>query len=274
MPAPNLRLSRTPEALSSGCFETLRAYEGRLFRLESHLERLAASAQSLGLRLPSTRRRLGQRLTAALQRAKVREAVVRVALIPSPRGRRIVRASIVVQPVVLPPASAYREGIAIVVVPTRKFPVGVINPQVKYSARLGSVMALAEAQLRCVEEALFLDPTGSVTESTASNFGILRRGALLTPPCWLGLLAGITRDVLMELAQALRWPVRDIPLTRHELYNADEAFLLSTIKEVLPVTRIDGRLIGTGHPGPLTLRLRRAFQALVRRELGLSRPAR
>jgi branched-chain amino acid aminotransferase len=132
---------------------------------------------------------------------------------------------------------------------------------------------LADAQLRCVDEALFLDPTGSVTESTASNFGIMRRGELRTPPCWLGLLAGITRDVLIELAHHLRLPVRELPLTRHDLYNAEEAFLLSTIKEVLPVTRIDGRVIGTGHPGPITRRLHRAFRELVRRELRLGRSA-
>jgi len=269
MPASELHLGKAPETLSSGCFETLRAYEGCLFRLDAHMERLTASAQSLGLRLPTTRRALGRQLTRALQRAGVREAIVRVALIP--RGPQLVRASIVVQPVLLPPALAYREGISIVVVPTRKFPVGVINPQVKYSARLASVLALADAHLRCVDEALFLDPMGSVTESTASNFAIIRRGALLTPPCWLGLLAGITRDVLMELAHQLRLPVHEIPLTRHDLYNADEALLLSTIKEVLPVTRIDGRLIGTGRPGPVTRRLHQAFRRLVRRELALGR---
>ena len=295
MPAPELRLAEAPEAISSGCFETLRAYEGRLFRLDDHMGRLAASAQSVGIRLPATQRHLGRQLTRALRRSGLREAIVRVALIPLPAGapeahaarrqslaatptgggiiprsRAVVHASIVVQQVVLPPASAYREGIAVSVVPTRKFPVGVINPEVKYSARLGSVLALMDAHLRGVDEALFLDPTGSVTESTASNFGIIRGGAFLTPPCWLGLLAGITREVLLELAKHLRLPVGEVPLTRHDVYNADEAFLLSTIKEVLPVTRIDGRLIGSGRPGPVTRRLHRAFRELVRRELQLT----
>jgi len=106
-----------------------------------------------------------------------------------------------------------------------------------------------------------------VTESTASNFGIIKGGGLLTPPCWLGLLAGITRQVVLELAAHVAIPVREIPLTRHELYNADEALLSSTTKEILPVTVIDGRRIGTGKPGPYTRRLHRAFRQLVQQEL-------
>jgi branched-chain amino acid aminotransferase len=108
---------------------------------------------------------------------------------------------------------------------------------------------------------------GSVTESTASNVGMVSRGIILTPPCWLGLLAGITRDVLFEICRELRLVIRESPLTRHDLYNANEAFLTSTLKEVLPVTVIDGRKVGTGRPGPITKRLHRAFGALVRREL-------
>jgi branched-chain amino acid aminotransferase len=176
----------------------------------------------------------------------------------------------VVQPAVHPPASAYRRGVAVAVVPARKFSVGSIDPQAKYSARLGSVLAVQDAQLRGIEEAVFLDALGGVTESTASNVGIVARGEILTPPCWLGLLPGITRDVLFELGAALRIPVREVPLTRHDLYNADEAFLTSTLKEVLPVTRIDGRTVDAGRPGPITRRLHRAFQQLVRQELKLT----
>ena len=127
-----------------------------------------------------------------------------------------------------------------------------------------------EAQLRGVDEAIFLDGFGSVTESTASNFGIIKHGACVLPPCWLGLLAGITWQVLEEAARSLRIPVEQTPLTRHELYNADEAFLTSTIKEVLPVTTIDGRRIGRGRPGPVTKRLQQVFRRIVHRELRIS----
>lgn len=290
MPLVEPTLAAVPqESAAQGCFETMRAYGGRIFRLESHLERLYASAQFLGTKAPPDRTRLARQLTNALRRSGLREAVVRVALLPrpadnnsrpprrlhqagpggGPRAGASARPSIVVQPAQRPLASAYRNGIRIAVVPARKFSVGSISPQAKYSARLGSVLAVMEAQLRDVDEALFLDACGSVTESTASNFGIVRHGMIQTPPCWLGLLAGITRDVLEELAAALQLPLQETPLTRHDLYNADEAFMTSTLREVMPVTWIDGRRIGTGRPGPVTKRLLHALRALVRRELKL-----
>jgi branched-chain amino acid aminotransferase len=255
------------ETLSNGCFETMRAYRGRIFRLEGHLDRLYASAKFLGTRIDPNRERLRKHLTDALRRSTLKDAVVRIALMPRRRG--LASPSIVVQPVALPPASAYRRGLRVAVVPTRKFSVASITPQAKYSARLGSVLAVMEGQLRGADEALFMETMVSVTESTASNFGIIASGAVITPPCWLGLLAGITREILFVLAATLRLPIRELPLTRHELYNADEAFMTSTLKEVIPVTRIDGRLIGTGRPGPITRRLRQAFIQLVKREHGL-----
>ena len=252
-------------SLSNGCFETMRAYSGKIFRVEDHLDRLYASAQFLGTRISPDRASLQRRLTGALKRSGLQEAVVRIALLPKPQGAA--RPSIVVVPVIVPPALAYRRGIRVAVIPSRKFSVGSIDAQAKYSARLGSVLAVMDAQLRGVDEALFMDAMGSVTESTASNFGIVQGGVIQTPPCWLGLLAGITRDVLFELARALHLPIQEVPLTRHDLYNADEAFMTSTLKEVLAVTRIDGRTIGTGRPGPVTKRLLQAFRQLIRREM-------
>ena len=254
-----------PRAMTSnGCFETMRVYRGRIFRLEAHLDRLAASAQDLGVALPWDRREGARQLQRALASSGLQEAVVRIALLPQTAGRAA--PSIVVRPAILPPAAAYRRGIRLAVVPTRKFPVSTIDNQAKYSARLASVMAVADAQLRGADEALWMDALGYVTESTASNFGIVREHTIVTPPCWLGLLAGITRDILCELAASLRIPLRELPLTRHEIYNAKEAFLTSTLKEVLPVTAIDGRRIGTGKPGPVSRRLLQAFRRLVREE--------
>src|SRR3990167_2618826 len=197
-----------PRAMTSnGCFETMRVYRGRIFRLEAHLDRLAASAQDLGVALPWDRREGARQLQRALASSGLQEAVVRIALLPRPAdndrrggpqpdGRT--EPSIVVRPASVPPAASYRRGIRLVVVPTRKFPVSTIDNQAKYSARLASVMAVADAQLRGADEALWMDALGCVTESTASNFGIVREHTIVTPPCWLGLLAGITRDVLCE----------------------------------------------------------------------------
>ncbi len=254
---------------SNGCFETMRAYAGRIFRLETHLDRLYASAQFLGTRPPVNRANLGRQLTEALARSRVKDAVVRVALMP--RRGASARPSIVVQPATLPSRAVYRRGIRVAVVPARKFSVASVNPQAKYSARLGSVLAVEDARLRRVDEAMFMDAMGGVTESTASNVGLVSHGTVYTPPCWLGLLRGITRDVLFELAGSLQVPIREEPLTRHDFYNADEMFIMSTIKEMLPVTWIDGRKVGTGRPGPVTTRLQQAFRALVRHELALVR---
>ena len=270
-----------PDAQSAGgCFETMRAYGGTIFRLEAHLQRLAGSAQYLDVRIPERAGQMALRLRHALAASGLREAVVRIALIPRPvlwrrgRGRpdslRLARASIVVQPVQPPAPELYARGITVAIVPTRRFPIGQIDPQAKFSARLGSVLAVMEAQLRGVDEAIFTDGMGTVTESTASNLGMIRRGRFLAPPCWQGLLAGVTWQALVEVARHLGMAYHEQPVTRHELYNADEAFVTSTIKEVLPVTTIDGRRIGDGRPGPSTTRLHRAFRALVRRELGLA----
>lgn len=269
-----------PDAHSaSGCFETMRAYGGTIFRLEAHLQRLYGSAQYLGVRIPERAERLAAKLRRALAASGLREAIVRIALIPRPvlwrqgRGRpdstRLARAGIVVQGVQPPAPELYERGIAVAIVPTRRFPIGQIDPQAKFSARLGSVFAVMEAQLRGVDEAIFTDGMGYVTESTASNLGMIRGGRFLAPPCWQGLLAGVTWQALVEVARRLRIPYHEQPVTRHELYNADEVFVTSTIKEVLPVTTVDGRRIGDGQPGPSTTRLHQAFRALVRRELRL-----
>jgi branched-chain amino acid aminotransferase len=268
---------------ASGCFETMRVYRGRIFRLAGHLDRLWGSARFLGVEIPMTPAELGRRLTEAVDAAGLAEAIARVVLIPgagstaSPErlghvGSRRAEPSIVVAPVSLPAPELYARGIRVAIVPARKFPVAQIDPQAKYSARLGSILAVQDAQLRGVDEAIFLDaPTSSVTESTASNLGIIKGGTFYAPPCWLGLLAGITWQTVIEAAARIDLPVRETPLTRHDLYNADEAFLLSSIKEVLPVREIDGRVIGGGGPWPLAARLHRAFRQIVDEETGAAR---
>ena len=258
-------------ASSSGCFETMRAYGGTIFRLSEHLRRLHASATVFGVRLPMPSAALGRMLRQALRRSGLREAVVRIALMPEAPGFRVGVPSVVVKAIEPPSGAQYRRGLKVAIVPTRKFEVGAIDPQGKFSARLGSVMAVMEAQLRGADEAIFLDAmTGSVTESTASNFGLITGGALLGAPCWLGLLPGVTWQALTEVARQLRMPVHEVPLTRHDVYNADEVVLSSTIKEVIAVTQVDGRRIGAGRPGPHAGRLHRAFRALVKRELRIA----
>lgn len=257
------------EAVASGCFETMHAYEGRIFRLDAHLNRLEASSRYLGVAVSVSRKELARKLSAALKTSGLKEATVRVALLPQTLRTKKSLVSIIVQPSESPSSMVYRQGITTAIVPTKKFSVAAIDPRSKYSARISSILATVEAQLRGVDEALFMDDLGSVTESTASNFGIIKNGRVLTPPCWLGLLGGITRDVTLEAAARIGVPVSEVPLTRHEVYTADEAFLSSTTKEILSIRMVDGRRIGSEIPGPLTRRLQRAFTTLVREELGL-----
>jgi branched-chain amino acid aminotransferase len=256
------------ELSANGCFETMRAYNGRIFRLEAHLDRLYGSVKTLGTPFARQRAWLRAQLLAALRKSGLKEAVVRVALVPEPG--RPTQPVIVVRPVQPLPPSAYARGIRVAVVPARSFPVACVDPQAKYSARLGSVLAVLDAQARGADEALFMDSRGYVTESTASNFAIIKRGTLITPPCSQGLLWGITRQVLCELAQYLSMPTRDGQLlTRHEIYTADEVVFTSTLKEVLPVSYVDGRRIASGRPGPFAPKLQGAFRQMVREELQL-----
>ncbi len=255
------------EQTANGCFETMRAYQGKIFRLDAHLDRLYGSIATLGTPVSFTRSGIRKQLLSALEESGIKEAVVRIALMPG--QSRPTQPAIVVRPVELPPASAYEKGLRVAVVPAHSFPVGCIDPQAKYSARLGSVLALMDAQVRGADEAIFTDVRGYVTESTASNFAIIKRGFLLSPPGSQGLLLGVTRNVLFELARRLSMPIRSELLTRHDVYNADEVVLTSTLKEVMPVTIVDGRKIGTGRPGPFAPRLQAAFTDLVCEELHL-----
>ena len=254
------------EHATNGCFETMRAYRGKIFRLDAHLDRLYGSIATLGTPAPRSRDWLRAELLNALEGSGIAEAIVRVALMPDAK-RSSIEPMIVVRPIVTPPASAYAKGIRVAVVPAQSFPVACVDPQAKYSARLGSVLAVMDAQLRGVDEAIFMDSRGYLTESTASNFAVIKNGVLLTPPCAQGLLLGVTRSVLMDLARRLHMPTRGETLTRHDVYIADEVVFTSTLKEVLPVASVDGRVIGSGAPGPFALRLLAAFRELVAEEL-------
>jgi len=154
-------------------------------------------------------------------------------------------------------------GSSIITVPTPRNLPEALNPQIKSLNYLNNILAKIEAINAGCEEALMLSAQGTVAECTGENIFILRRGTLLTPPPYAGILRGITRDCVMELARRARLPVREEMLTRHDLFNAQECFLTGTAAEIAPIVRIDGRVIGTGKPGKVTLRLMRDFRKLT-----------
>jgi branched-chain amino acid aminotransferase len=171
---------------------------------------------------------------------------------------------IITDKIVLYPAQVYREGMEIVTVPTPRNLPEALNPQIKSLNYLNNILAKIEATNAGVQEALMLSAHGYVAECTGDNIFIMKGGALLTPPPYAGLLKGITRGCVMDLARKVKIPVREEMMTRHDLYNAEECFLTGTAAEIAPIVKIDGRTIGLGHPGRVTLRLMKAFRALTK----------
>ena len=163
------------------------------------------------------------------------------------------------------PGEYYEKGLRIVTAATQRTQSAALSPRIKSLNYLNNIMAKLEGlQAGCVE-ALMLNSKGEVAECTGDNIFVFRSGKLLTPPPDAGILEGITRGAVMELAAAAGIDCRESTLVRHDLYTADECFLTGTAAEVIPVVEIDGRKVGAGLPGPVTARLTREFHALVRR---------
>lgn len=236
---------------ASGCFETCRVKRGRVLRLEEHLRRLGASVKMLGLAGWDEREVRAEVAKAARGMA---DGYVRVAVQRAGSPRLLVHRH-AGHPY---PAEWERRGIAVRTVPTR-WPAGeTASAQAKVSERLSGVLARMEAPE--APEVMRIGPHGYLTEGTVSNLFIVREGRLATPPSWLGVLEGVTRARVLEMARRLRIPAREIPMTRHDLFNAEEAFLTNVLMPILPVREADGRRIGASVPGPITRKLAKALR--------------
>ncbi|MGZ3439138.1 MAG: aminotransferase class IV [Polyangia bacterium] len=255
-------------------YEVTRAFGGVAFALGEHLDRLERSAAGLLMRTPpraAIEKAVADTLAASgLPDAYVRIVVTRgageIALDPAsadePRLVIIVRAP---QP---PAPEAYRDGVEVAIVGRTRFAPGVptstVDPQVKSGNYLGSVMAVAEARKRGAYEAILCDNVGRLSEGSSSNFFIVRGGWVSTPPLSVGLLEGITRRKVMQILAREKIRLAEQPLWPIDLHRADEAFLTSSVRGVLPIARADGEPIGDGKPGPITRRVMQAYDALVR----------
>ncbi|WP_242335794.1 aminotransferase class IV [Anaeromyxobacter sp. SG66] len=270
-------------------YEVIRTYGGRPFEREAHLARLAHSAARIGL----SPRWDAQRTAAEIDRTL---AAARGADAPEPdaapwnAGERYVRvvmtrgageigldpalavdplAIVIVQPLVGPPARAYADGIPAAVVGVRRASPQAVDPSAKTGAHLTHVLAVREARAAGALEALLLDDAGFVTEGSSSNVFAVAGGRLLTPPIASGILEGVTRAVVLRLARAEGVPVEEVPLRPEDLERADELFITSTVREILPVTRLGDSPVGAGRPGPLTHHLHQAFRRLAGGPVGL-----
>ena len=254
-----------------GVFEGIRSYKKLVFKLNDHLDRLYESAHTLMLKIPYTKRQLQDAVIKTLKVNGLSDAYIRLVVTRGPgdlgldpKKCKHPTVFIITGKIVLYPEKIYREGMAIATVPTRRNIPEALNPQLKSLNYLNNVLAKIEANNAGVVEALMLNQDGLVAECTGDNIFIVKDKTLMTPPPYLGLLRGITRDTVMSLASKRKLAVQEAALTRHDLYNADECFLTGTAAEVVPVVKIDGRVIGTGKPGEKTRQLMGDFHKLTK----------
>lgn len=255
-----------------GVFEGIRVYGGRVFKLEEHLERLYDSAKAILLTVPLSPEAMRQAILDTVRASGLRDAYVRPVVSRGPGDlgidpRKCAEATVViiVDEIRLYPADAYERGLRMITAAVRRPSVDALNGRIKSLNYLNNILARIEANQAGVEEALMLTTDGLVCECSADNIFLVHDGAVWTPAPHLGLLQGVTRDTVLELARDLGLPAEERLLTLHDVYAADECFLTGTGAEVAPVVEVDGRTIGAGRPGPVTQRLNAAFRDLARR---------
>jgi branched-chain amino acid aminotransferase len=254
-----------------GVFEGIRVYGGKIFRLAEHLDRLYDSAHAIWLTIPMSKEEMAQVTEEAVRRSGITEAYIRHIV---SRGvgdlgldpRKCPRPSviIIVDTIKLWPEEVYETGLKVVTagtpIPQRES----LSPRVKSLNYLPHILAKIEGVQAGADEVLMLDSEGHVAEGSGQNIFVVKKGRISTPPVYAGILKGVTRDVVIELARGAGYEVQETMLNRYDVYTADEAFFTGTAAEVVAIRQVDGRLIGAGKSGPVTRDLRARFQALVR----------
>jgi len=260
-----------------GVFEGIRAYKGNVFKLAEHLDRLWESAHTLMLKIPLTKKEMQQAIIETLRRNKLKDAYIRAVVTRGtgdlgldPGLCKMPTIFIITDKIKLYPEEIYQDGLTIITVPTVRNLPEAVNPAIKSLNYLNNILAKIEAKNGGVMEAVMLNAQGYVAECTGDNIFMIKMGGrakktplLITPPSYVGALKGITRQAILEIAQVLKINAEERIITRHDLFNADEIFLTGTAAEVVPVVKMDGRVIGNGKPGMVTGRLLKAFRVLA-----------
>ena len=254
-----------------GVFEGIRAYHGRVFKLDEHVDRLYKSAAAIALVIPMTQAEMAAAVVKTCKANGLRDGYIRLVVTRgvgelglNPYNCREPQVIIIASAIQLYPQKLYETGMAIVTVGTVRNHVEAVNPRIKSLNYLNNILAKIEAINAGVMECIMLNPQGNVAEASGDNIFAIRGETLLTPPSWCGALEGITRATVMELAAAAGLAVRESVVSRYDLYTADEVFLTGTAAEIISVTNIDRRPIGAGKPGPVTARLAAAFHELTK----------
>lgn len=254
-----------------GVFEGIRAYNGRIFRCDDHLERLFQSAKAIRLTMPLSREQLRAAIQQTIEANDLRDCYIRLVITRgigtlglSPIRCERPSVFIITDLLELYPREMYEKGMAVITSSVIRNHPDALSPRVKSLNYLNNILAKLEALDAGVSEAIMLNHEGNVAECTADNIFIVRQGQVQTPTTSDGILEGVTRRVIFELCRQLKIPCSEKTLQRHDLYVADECFLTGTGAEVIPVTQIDARPIGTGQPGSITRTLVDAFRRHVR----------
>ncbi len=257
-----------------GIFETMRAYSGYIMWTEQHLKRLLESAEMINLRVQPSKQDLSEVLTELMGRNELGDALIRLTLTrgvapPGLNPGSNVRPTIVITTRQYQPysSSQYADGVSLVIVGIRRNSIDALPPNIKSLNFLNNILAKAEATRKGAFDGIMLNQAGNLTEATTSNVFLVKNGKLFTPKCSCGILEGITRNAVIDLAEKQGVLCDQQPCAVEELYTADECFLTNTSMELMPVTRVDDRVIGTGNPGPMTARLHEAFRQAVEQHL-------
>ena len=253
-----------------GVFEGIRFYNGRVFRLEEHIDRLFDSARAIALNIGLDKSAVIEATLETIRQNNLQDGYIRLVVTRGvgdlglnpmlcPKASMIIIAS----KITLYSAEKYENGLDVVTCATRRIPHGALSPMVKSLNYLNNVMAKIEAQNAGAGEGLMLNEQGFVSECTGDNIFIIKNGVIFTPPIAAGALAGVTRAVVFDLAAEFGIPIREPMMTRYDIFTADECFLTGTAAEVIPAVKLDTRLIGDGKPGPITQRLIGRFRELT-----------
>lgn len=253
-----------------GIFEGIRAYNGRVFKLKEHIDRLFYSAKAILLTMPMTHAEVCKAVVDTCRENGLREGYIRLVVTRGAGGlglnpNKCKRPSVIViaDKIQLYPKEYYENGLTIITVPTTRNLHSALNPAIKSLNYLNNILAKIEANNGGCEEAIMLNNEGYIAECTGDNIFLIKGNEMFTPPLSAGALYGITRGVVMELARSSGLRVSEPNLTRYDVFNADECFLTGTGAEVVPVVKVDGRVIGEGTPGPRTRELVKKYHDLV-----------
>ncbi|MBU6183086.1 MAG: branched-chain-amino-acid transaminase [Verrucomicrobia bacterium] len=253
-----------------GIFEGIRFYNGRVFRLDEHIDRLFHSARAIALDIGMDKAAVAEATLETIRQNKLRDGYIRLVVTRgigdlglNPYLCPKATVFIIASAITLYPAEKYEKGLEIVTCATRRIAHGALSPMVKSLNYLNNVLAKIEALQAGAGEGLMLNEQGLVSECTGDNIFIVKNGAIHTPPIASGALAGVTRAIVFEMAAEFGIPIHEPMMTRYDIYTADECFLTGTAAEVIPAVKLDTRPIGDGRPGPVTARLMGRFHELT-----------